>query len=63
MLFRSQNLDDHPNLKRWFEAVAARPGTQAAYARGPEVNPNLGQAMSEDAKKVMFGQNAASTKR
>ena len=57
-----QNLDDHPNLKRWFESVRDRAGTVAAYARGPEVNPNLGQTMSEDAKKVMFGQTAANTK-
>ena len=58
-----QNLDEHPNLKRWFESVRDRAGTVAAYAKGPEVNPNLGQTMSEEAKKVMFGQNAANTKR
>ena len=58
-----QSLDDHPNLKRWFTAIAERPGTQAAYARAPEVNPDFGKTMSEDAKKVMFGQTASSTKR
>ncbi len=60
---QGQNLDEHPNLKRWFAAIQARPGTQAAYAKGPEVNPNLGQTMSAEAKKVMFGQTAANTKR
>ena len=29
---QSQNLDDFPNLKRWFEAISARPATQRAYA-------------------------------
>ena len=48
---------------RWFTAIAERPATKAAYARAPEVNPDFGKTMSEDAKKVMFGQTAASTKR
>ena len=29
---QSQNLDDFPNLKRWFEAISDRPATQRAYA-------------------------------
>ena len=60
---QGQNLADHPHLKRWFEAIAERPATKAAYARAKEANPNYGQPMSEDAKKVMFGQDAANTKR
>ncbi|MFY9293087.1 MAG: glutathione binding-like protein [Methylorubrum rhodinum] len=60
---QGQNLDDHPHLKRWFEAIAERPATQAAYAKAVEVNPSYGQPMSEDAKKMMFGQDAANTKR
>ena len=58
-----QSLDEHPNLRRWFTAIQERPGTKAAYARAPEVNPDFGKTMSEDAKKVMFGQTASSTKR
>ena len=60
---QGQRLDDHPNLKRWFEAIAERPATKAAYARAAEVNPNYGQPMSEDAKRVMFGQTAVNTTR
>ncbi|MBY0298619.1 MAG: glutathione S-transferase N-terminal domain-containing protein [Methylobacterium sp.] len=56
-----QNLDEHPHLKRWFQAVAERPATQAAYARAQEINQQ--PTMSEEAKKVMFGQTAANTKR
>ena len=36
---QDQSLDDHPHLKRWFEAILGRPATKQAYARGPEVNP------------------------
>ncbi|KQP91053.1 glutathione S-transferase [Methylobacterium sp. Leaf113] len=54
-----QSLEDFPNLKRWFHAIAERPATKTAYARAPEINPDFGKALSEDAKKVMFGQTAA----
>ncbi len=58
-----QSLDEHPNLKRWFTAILERPATKAAYARAPEVNPDFGKPMSDDAKKVVFGQTASSTRR
>jgi GST-like protein len=48
---QSQNLDDFPHLKRWFEAIKARPATVRAYERGKAVNTQ--PAMSEDAKKVL----------
>jgi len=59
---QGQDLDQHPNLKRWFHAIAERPGTKAAYAHAPKINPDFGKTMSEDAKKVMFGQTAALNK-
>ena len=31
---QQQNLDDFPNLRRWFDAVRQRPGTQRAHAKG-----------------------------
>lgn len=37
--FQEQNLDDFPNLKRWFNAIAAREGTQRAYALVDKINP------------------------
>jgi GST-like protein len=57
-----QNLDDFPHLKRWFEAIKARLATQRAYAIVEQVNPSAGQPMSEEARKIMFGQTAATVK-
>jgi GST-like protein len=59
---QSQKLEDFPHLKRWFEAIQARPATVRAYEIGKEVNPNASQPVSEDAKKVLSGQTAAVVK-
>ncbi|TVR09755.1 MAG: thiol:disulfide oxidoreductase [Salinarimonadaceae bacterium] len=58
---QGQNLDDFPHLKRWFEAIKARPATVRAYALAQEINPSQ-PPMSEEAKKIMFGQTAAVVK-
>ena len=58
---QGQNLDDVPNLKRWFETIKAKPATIAAYAKGETVNRP--KEMSDEDKKVLFGQTASSTKR
>ena len=49
-----QNLNDFPHMKRWFETLKARPAVDRGYAVGHE----LRQEMSEEAKKVLFGQRA-----
>jgi len=55
---QGQNLDDFPNLKRWFSAIQNRLSTQRAYARAAEVNPNTAPVMDEQARKILFGQSA-----
>src|SRR5262245_13301389 len=56
---QGQNLDDFAHMKRWFEAIRARPATVAAYAQVQKVNPQAGRPMSDEEKKILFGQTAA----
>jgi GSH-dependent disulfide-bond oxidoreductase len=55
---QGQNLNDFPNLKRWFEAIKGRAATVRAYERGAAWSSNT--PMSEEARKVLFGQSAQS---
>ncbi|MFZ5511252.1 MAG: glutathione binding-like protein, partial [Pseudomonadota bacterium] len=53
---QGQKLEDFPHLRRWFETIAARPATVRAYARGKEINDT--PVVSEEAKAILFGQDA-----
>ncbi|HEU0306784.1 MAG TPA: glutathione binding-like protein, partial [Lysobacter sp.] len=55
------DLDDFPSLRRWFETIKARPATVRTYAG---VAPSYaGRAnLSEDERRVLFGQTAASVR-
>ncbi len=44
------------NVRRWQATIAARPATQRAYAVAKQVNPDAGKPMSEEEKKILFGQ-------
>ncbi|MDD1966027.1 glutathione S-transferase N-terminal domain-containing protein [Pseudomonas putida] len=59
---QQQNLDDFPNLKRWLNAIAARPATIRAYAKGETVSQNR-TTVTEEGKKILFGQTAASVQK
>ena len=52
------DLEPFAEVRRWHAAIAARPATQRAYAREGEVNRNAGQEMSDEEKKILFGQGA-----
>ncbi|HLI19399.1 MAG TPA: glutathione S-transferase C-terminal domain-containing protein [Rhodanobacteraceae bacterium] len=52
------DLQPFAEVRRWRAAIAARPGTQRAYALEKEVNRNAGQPMSDEEKKILFGQGA-----
>jgi GST-like protein len=53
---QGQKLEDFPNLRRWFHAIAERPATQRAYARAKEINSQ--PVVSEEARKILFGQTS-----
>jgi GSH-dependent disulfide-bond oxidoreductase len=59
---QQQNLDDFPNVKRWLNAIAVRPATVRAYARGETVSQNR-TTVTEEGKKILFGQTAASVQK
>ena len=53
---QGQKLDDFPNLKRWFEAIAARPATQRAYEAGKPWTTR--PPVNEQSRAILFGQTA-----
>lgn len=53
---QGQQIADFPDLKRWFERIAERPGTVEAYRKGAEVSDR--PVVDDDAKKILFGQSA-----
>lgn len=55
-----QKLEDFPHLQRWFAAIQARPATQRAYARASEIN--AAPVVSDEAKRILFGQDATTVK-
>lgn len=53
---QQQNLDDFPNLKRWFEQIQARPAVVRAYQRAEEINTT--PTVTEASRALLFGQTA-----
>jgi GST-like protein len=60
---QGQKLEDFPHLKRWFEAIRARPAVERAYAKAKEINPNLGGIRTAEERAILFGQTAASVEK
>jgi len=52
------DLAPFPEVRRWHASIEARPATQRAYALSAQVNPNAGQPLSDEEKKLLFGIDA-----
>jgi GSH-dependent disulfide-bond oxidoreductase len=59
---QGQKIEDFPNLRRWFEAIRARPAVARAYALVKEVNPSQGGIRTAEERAILFGQTAASVR-
>jgi GST-like protein len=53
---QQQNLDDFPNLRRWFEAIRTRPATARAYEKGEPYSAR--PVVNEESRGILFGQTA-----
>ena len=57
---QGQDLNDFPNVKRWFQQIADRPAVVNAYALAEEINTR--STVTDDAKSILFGQDASTVK-
>jgi GST-like protein len=59
---QGQNIADFPHVKRWLDAIAARPAVVRAYALVKDINPDQGAIRTAEERAILFGQTAASVK-
>jgi len=58
---QGQKLEDFPHLKRWFENIKARPAVARAYAKAKEINTQ--PTVTQESKRILFGQTATAVAR
>ncbi|MBL8517252.1 MAG: glutathione S-transferase N-terminal domain-containing protein [Betaproteobacteria bacterium] len=59
---QGQNMADFPELARWHAAIKARPATAKAYAKSKEANPSPPPAVTDEQRRVLFGQDKNTVK-
>lgn len=55
---QGQDLDEFPSLRRWFDAVTARPAVEKAVNIGKEIREKTNLATDKEAQAILFGQRA-----
>lgn len=55
---QGQDLNDFPDLRRWFNSMKARPAVQKGIEIGKEKRQQSNLADDKEAQKVLFGQRA-----
>ena len=59
---QNQDMANFPHLKRWKDAIAARPAVKRAYALVQQINPNAKPPTSDEERKILFGQDQSTVK-
>jgi GSH-dependent disulfide-bond oxidoreductase len=59
---QQQKIEDFPNVKRWLDAMANRPGVKTAFEKAKAYQSNRSNTDPEVAK-ILFGQSAATVRR
>src|SRR5262249_33609946 len=57
---QGQNIADFPHLKRWVEAIKARPAGIKGYEWKPKIHPRPGGIRTAEGRAILFGQTAKS---
>jgi GSH-dependent disulfide-bond oxidoreductase len=55
---QGQDIAQFPHMKRWLDAIAARPAVQRGLAIRSEDRGRVDLAKDEEARKILFGQRA-----
>lgn len=55
---QGQDLDDFPNLRRWFDKMKSRPAVWKGIEIGKEIREKSNLADDKEAQKILFGQKA-----
>jgi len=57
---QGMNLDDFPNLKKWFATIAKRPSVERAYAVAKQIQT---RPLDGEARRILFGHGSDAQKR